>query len=459
MSEEIKKQKKGPDIVDRIWYFFTSLKLVIILLLVLSVASILGTVIEQNKLPQEYYTYLSPETVALFGKLGFLDMYHSWWFTSCLALLALNIIACTMDRYPAIVKALKKQNVVLDDKLESELKTELTKIKYSLPAEEVEKQVTALAEKDFAVRPVVTELENTRHFFFEKGKYSRLSFFLTHLSILVIFAGAIVGSLFGFKGYVNVYEGETISSIPAAENDVRALNFSVRCNSFNVDFYPSGAPKDYRSDLSVIRDGKEVLRKTIRVNDPLNYEGITFYQSSYGGFPDVTFDVRDKNGLLLGSVFAPFRKRAPVPGVNLAIEVADYQEHFHLPDGSEGGPAIGLNIYSATVPPEGIWITPGQPGVNQNGTYSFVVKDLKMKRFTGLQVGKDPGVWLVWIGSIMLVAGIMMAFFVSHKKLWLRIREDEKGRAEVTVVGTTNKNKHAFSSELKNLAKRLQEVS
>jgi len=122
MSEEVKKQKKGPDLVDRIWYFFTSLKLVIVLLLVLSIVSILGTIVEQNKLPQEYYSYLGPGTVELFGKLGFLDMYHSWWFISCLALLALNIIACTMDRYPAIIKGIRRKNVVLDERLETELR-------------------------------------------------------------------------------------------------------------------------------------------------------------------------------------------------------------------------------------------------------------------------------------------------------------------------------------------------
>ena len=460
MSEEIKKEKKGPDLIDKIWDFFTSLKLVIVLLLVLSIVSIVGTIIEQNKLPQEYYGYLRPETVELFGKLGLLDMYHSWWFTSCLALLALNIIACTMDRYPSIIKGMKKQNVVLDEKLEAELTADLAKIKYTLSAEEVEKQVTTLVGKDFSARPLVTEVEHARHFFYEKGKYSRLSFFLTHLSILVVFVGAITGSLLGFKGYVNINEGEMISSIQTRKGEAKGLNFSVRCNSFSVDYYAGGAPKDYRSDLSVIKDGKEVVRKTIRVNDPLSYEGITFYQSSYGGFPDdVTFEIRDKKGVPLGSVVAPFGKQVDVSGVNLKIEVADYQEHFHLPDGSEGGPAIGLNIYSAAAPPEGIWVTPAQPGVNRDGAYSFVVKDLKMKKYTGLQVNKDPGVWLVWTGSIMLVVGIMMAFFMAHKKLWIRIRKDKKGRVEVTAGGTANKNKYAFSGELERLVKRLQEVS
>ena len=301
MPEDNKVKAKRTDVIDKIWGFFISLRLVVILLLVLSVLSVVGTIIEQNKSPQEYYHLFRPETVELLGRLGLLDMYHSWWFTSCLALLALNIIACTMERYPFIMKGMKTPNTVLDEKLEAGLK-DPARIKYSLPVETVEKRITAIMGKSFSAGPVVTETESGRHFFYEKGKYTRLAFFLTHLSILIIFMGAITGSIFGFKGYVNINEGETISAVQTRQRENKGLNFNVRCNSFNVDYYETGAPKDYRSDLSVISDGKEVLRKTIRVNDPLSYEGITFYQSSFGSLPEtVTFEIKGKDGGSLGN--------------------------------------------------------------------------------------------------------------------------------------------------------------
>jgi len=459
VAEDLKREKTRADFVDKIWGVFTSLKLVITLLLVLSVLSVIGTVIEQNKPLQEYYRFFRPETVDLFGRLGLLDMYHSWWFTACLALLALNIIACTMERYPFIMRGMKKQGAVLDEKLEAGL-TNLAKIKYSLPAETVESRVTAIAGKNFPARPVVTEAENARHFFYEKGKYTRLAFFLTHLSVLVIFIGAIAGSLFGFKGYVNINEGELISSVQARQGENKGLNLSVKCNSFNVDFYPNGAPKDYRSDLSVIRDGKEVIRKTIRVNDPLSYEGITFYQSSYGMLPDtVTFEIRGKDDVPLGNVSAPFGKRVDIPGGDTRIEVADYRERFNLSDGSEAGPVVGVNLYSQGAPPSGIWISETRPEMNRYGAYSFEVKGVKLRKYTGLQVNKDPGVWVVWTGCIMLVAGIMMAFFMSHKKFWIRIGKDKKGRVEVTAGGMANKNKHAFASEVDRMVGSFKEVS
>jgi cytochrome c biogenesis protein len=459
VPEGRKKTEARATLVDTIWDFFTSLKLVIALLLILSVLSVAGTLIEQNKPLQEYYRFFKPETVELFSKLGLLDMYHSWWFTSCLALLALNIIACTMERYPFIMRGMKKQSAVLDEKLEAGL-TNLTTIKYNLPPETVESRLRAIAGKTFSARPVVTESENAKHLFYEKGRYSRLAFFLTHLSVLVIFIGAITGSLVGFKGYVNINEGETISSVPTRRGENKDLNFSVKCNSFQVEFYPNGAPKDYRSDLSVITGGKEVLRKTIRVNDPLDYEGITFYQSSYGRLPDAaTFEIRGKDGVSLGTVSAPFGKQVDVPGGGIRIEVLDYREHFHLSDGSEAGPAYGVNIIRPGAAPEGIWISESKPDMNRYGGYSFTVKGAKFINYTGLQVNKDPGVWLVWTGSLMLVAGIMMAFFLSHKKFWIRIGTDKKGRVEVTTGGMTNKNKLAFAGEVKKLVDGFREVS
>lgn len=458
MPEDKKDKKKQTDFIDAIWGVFISLRMVVILLLVLSVLSIVGTVIEQNKPPQEYYHLFRPETVELLGKLGLLDMYHSWWFTSCLALLALNIIACTMERYPFIMKGMKRSTPLLDEKVEAGMK-DPAKIRYSLPLETVEKRITAIAGKAFSA-PIVTETESGRHFFYEKGRYTRLSFFLTHLSILIIFAGAITGSLFGFKGYVNINEGEKISAVQVRHGQNKDLGFSIQCNSFNVDYYDSGAPKDYRSDLSVIKDGKEVVRKTIRVNDPLSYEGITFYQSSFGSIPEaVTFEIRGKDGASLGTVVAPVGKQVDIPGSRTKMEVADYREHFHMQDGSEAGTAIGVNIYPPGGAPEGIWIFESHPEMNRHGEYSFGVKGVKLNKYTGLQVNKDPGVWMVWTGSLLLVAGIMMAFFMSHKKFWIRLEKDKKGRVEVTAGGTTNKNKLAFAAETARLIQSFREVS
>jgi cytochrome c biogenesis protein len=447
---------------DKIWKFFTSLKLVIPLLLILAALSIAGTIIEQNKPLQEYYRYYKPSTVALFNSLGLLDMYHSWWFVTCLGLLALNIIACTMDRYAPIMSGLRKKNLILDENLEKTLNPK-DKIKYALALDDVEKKVLELAGKGFGGKPVMTALDDgSRHYFFEKGKFSRLAFFFTHLSVLLIFIGALVGSFFGYKGYANIYEGETLTRVETRTGQVKTLDFSVKCNAFTADFYPNGMPKDYISDLTVIKDGKEVLRKNIKVNDPLSFQGITFYQSSYGSLPQgAQLEVRNQDGSLRSVVEAPLHQRADVPGGKEQVEVADYQEHFHLPDGSEGGAAVGVNIYPENGEPFGIWLLAADPDYDKarRGPYYLLVKELKLKKYTGLQINKDPGEWFVWVGSLLMIGGIMVAFFMSHKKLWVCLRKDKKGRTELTIGGAVNKNRAVFVREVEGIIQGLKEVA
>jgi cytochrome c biogenesis protein len=366
-----------------------------------------------------------------------------------------------MDRYPVIMAGIRKKNLILDETLEKSLHP-LETIKYALPLENVEQKILELAGKRFSGSPIITEEENARHYFFEKGKYSRLAFFFTHLSILMIFTGGIIGSLAGYKGYVTIFEQEAVSNLETRTGDVKKLNFTVKCNSFNVDFYPNGMPRDYRTNLSIIKDGKEVARKTIRVNDPVTFEGVTFYQSSYGVLlVKARIKIRNKDGALKGEVTAPFGKRIDIPGATDKIEVADYQEHFHLEDGSDGGPALGVNLYREKEEPSGLWLLEEHPEYDKHrrSDYYFTVEELTLNKYTGLQVNKDPGEWVVWFGFLMLITGIMIALFVSHKKLWIKVRKEKKSRIEITVGGTANKNRTAFVSEIKGIIKGLKEIS
>jgi cytochrome c biogenesis protein len=82
-----------------------------------------------------------------------------------------------------------------------------------------------------------------------------------------------------------------------------------------------------------------------------------------------------------------------------------------------------------------------------------------LKKYTGLQINKDPGEWFVWVGSLLLIGGIMVAFFMSHKKLWVCLRKDKKGRTELTIGGTTNKNRVVFVREVEGIIQGLKEVA
>ena len=76
--------------------------------------------------------------------------------------------------------------------------------------------------------------------------------------------------------------------------------------------------------------------------------------------------------------------------------------------------------------------------------------------YTGLQVAKDPGVWFVYIGCIMMLFGLIVAFFLSHKRVWVYIHED-KNKTKLLVAGSANKNKAGFENMFETLVEKLGE--
>ncbi len=93
-------------------------------------------------------------------------------------------------------------------------------------------------------------------------------------------------------------------------------------------------------------------------------------------------------------------------------------------------------------------------GKQNNKTAEFCIfKNVEQYYYTGLQVNKDPGVWVVWLGCIMMILGLYVAFFMSHRRLWLRLAPDEKHpeRLQLVLVGNANKNQPAFETEFQEL--------
>lgn len=74
----------------------------------------------------------------------------------------------------------------------------------------------------------------------------------------------------------------------------------------------------------------------------------------------------------------------------------------------------------------------------------FSFGGLTSKMYTGLQVAKDPGVNVVWLGCLLLTAGMMTSFFVSHRRIWIRLSDGPYGKVEVTAGGSANRNRPAF---------------
>ena len=207
------KRERAKPASTRIWNFLISVKLAIWILIVLAVTSILGTVIEQNQPPEKYHQVYEDWAYNLMDRINLFDMYHSWWFLLLLCLFTLNLTCCTIDRLPRVIRTVRKPKLVLDDATGKSLSlTERWKSKGDVPHRAEEYKV-ALA-RVFAA-PKVTKADGAIHLYAEKGVSSRFGAYATHAGIVIVFIGAILGNVFGFKSYVNIPDGKEASHLDA----------------------------------------------------------------------------------------------------------------------------------------------------------------------------------------------------------------------------------------------------
>ncbi len=435
--------------MDRVWDFFISVRLAIFTLITLAVASIFGTIVEQNLPREKYHEVYEDWAIALMDRINLFDMYHSWWFLALLVLFTVNLTCCTLDRFPKVLKTVRNPRTRLDEGLEKTLSLADRWKKKGTVAEWAPRYGEALS--SVFAKPRITEEGGEVHLYAESGVASRFGVYVTHLSIIIIFVGAIAGNVLGFKGFVNIPEGDSVTQVPVRGGSrMQDLGFTLRCNSFRVETYPSGQPKAYISDLSVIEAGQEVLRKKdVVVNDPLQYKGIWFYQSSYGqaGGTTAKIEVRRPDGTPVGVLSLPPNEPAFLDGYG-TIRGVNYDQRFR-----GGAPALQVVVEKPGKPPADFWLVQGSPELDRqrNDSLVFSFGGLNSKMFTGLQVARDPGVSIVWLGCALMVIGIIMAFFLSHQRVWVRLAAGPDGRVAVVLAGSASRNRLAFEKKFEKI--------
>jgi cytochrome c biogenesis protein len=444
--------------VTTVWDFFCSLKLTLFLLISLALTSIIGTILPQGALPPEYVAQISPAKLQIYTKLGFFDMYHSWWFITLLYIFSLNLISCSIKRLPHVFKFISEPALVLGDGQRNSfpLKKELP---FSGPVEKAKERLIEFLGKEFSA-PKVTEHNGEFHLFAQKTAWCRLGVYVVHFSILVIFVGTIIGSLAGYKGFVTIVEGTSVNGFEKQNGQRMPLDFEVLCEKFSVEFYPTGAPKEFRSILTILENGKPVpgySQVKVIVNEPLTYKGITFYQSSYGQASEGSehyISVTPRNGGIPEKIAVREGDVATLKdGTKFKLLEATQEVRQFAPGFS--GPAARIEVTPKGASPQTFIAFKNFPEVNaQRGdALIFGYEGSSAKQYTGLQVAKDPGVWVVWLGCALMVIGIGVAFFMSHKRVWVVV---SKGHARI--YGNASKNQAGFQMQFEDIAEKFQQI-
>ena len=447
---------KFPLVHATLWNYLRSLKLTLVTLFLLAGGSVLGTLLPQNLPLSEYQQRLGPVAARIIQMLQLYDMYHSWWFLGLMGLFAINLAACSVHRLPGVWKQITTPDLTPSaGRLQN--RSHYCTWLDSGPVEVVAQNLNYIMHSRFAAVQR-SEKDDVVWLFAHRQAWSRLGAYVTHLAILIILLGGVVGGKWGFRGYVTIAEGQSVDHlILSATQSIRPLGFSVRCDQFNVDYYDgSDRPREFRSLLTILENGREVpdqVRVPVRVNHPLHYRGMTFYQSDYGvdAYLFHFLVTPQSDGKPFELVMSSDKTASLPDGASVAI--AGY-----VPDFDGQGPVAGLEIFypdgergraMAFHDPE---LIPG----DRSAPYLFRLMSIEQRFYTGLQVNSDPGVPLVWLGCLLLVAGTLAAFYFSHQRLWVRLQQ-ENGATRVFFAGHAHRHQEAFAKRFENLCHALQQ--
>jgi cytochrome c biogenesis protein len=419
------------------------LRLAILLLLAIALFSISGTTIEQGQ-SVAFYQANYPEHPALFGFLswkvllsvGLDHVYRTWWFLALLILFASSLTACTFKRQlPALKWFSRTWNFYSQPRQFQKL---------ALSAELDKGSVSSLTQLLQQRRYRVFEGENNT-LYARKGIVGRIGPIVVHVGILIILAGAILGTMTGFMGQEMVPSGENfqvhniVDAGPWAAPQV-PKDWSMRVNRFWIDYTAQGGINQFYSDLSVLdQQGQEVKRKTIFVNEPLRYRGVTFYQTDWG-IAAIRIQINKSPILQLPMAQLNTNGKGRLWGTWIPTKT-DLSEGVSLLAKDLQGMLL---IYDA----KGQLVNTLRPGMatDINGV---TLKIVEVVGSTGLQIKADPGIPMVYAGFGLLMLGVVMSY-VSHSQIWA-LQKD----GHFYVGGKTNRAQVAFEREFIEVLERI----
>ena len=469
--------------VDKIWNFFSSVKVGVWLIVITLIASALGTI-----LPQEMYipptanpaTYYE-EQYGVFGKifydLGFNDLYSSWWYLILIASIGVSLVICSLDRVIPLYKALIKQRV---SRNEGFLKRQrLFNRTAAAQTDDFEVIKKRLKEKRYRIR------EENGNILAEKGRFSRWGPYVNHVGLIIFLIGGMLRFVPGM--YVDevlwLRDGET-KAIPGTNGE-----YVLESKGFKRELYDeqdnelfedainrAGAViKNFQSDLVLHRRNPEqivgedeklikVKKHELRVNEPLKFDNFAVYQVSYklDEFQTMSFTLQDKE--------------TEMPRGNLTIDLFDPKDEYNLDNGykvellgyypefsgfSESGepqtvspvpnnPAFFFNMISPEHPDGEVSFTAIRQTIEPLGEteYKMGLSGISTRNVTALTVRKDLTLWTIGIGGAIFMIGVIQGSYWNHRRIWLQILN-----GDILIAGHTNKNWYGLKREIADIVK------
>jgi cytochrome c biogenesis protein len=416
-----------------LWRLFSSVKLAIALILIITALSVIG----------------------IFTSA---DLFSSWYFIAAGTLLMLNILICNINRWKGIQKNLKGSRIKQSEDFFKEQDKATASRDLQYDATEVLQAVKATLQKR-GYRLRLGKDNDDIYIAVDKNRFFILGTYLSHLSIILLVLAYIIGSTLGFR------ESAFIVAEGATEELGYDTGLSLELISFTDSYYEDGTPSDYASEVILYKDGVEVARTVIRVNYPLNYGGIRFYQSFFG--PAAVIQVT-KNGetvfsdnvALYGSFdsYGYYRNVGFIDVEESKLSLAIITPAFNTPDpmipegqlailAYKNGAEVGVHLLEKMTPLE---------------IDDVILSYESDAQYSGFQVKSDPANALVWIACSLFIIGLVMVFYFPHSQMWLLIKSTSPGHSTLLVRVMASKafnNTAVLNDSISGIENRLKEAS
>ncbi len=426
-----------------------------------------GSIILQRPIaePGQLERVYSPETIVWLDHFGLLDVFHSWWFLLQLFLLTINITVASIEMWPKFKSRIESFQPILRNDDIPEMHAVMT---YSGDKKNVAEKISVWLSKKFR-KPVLIEKEGRYYLGAQSARFAHLGVYIIHAGLITVLIGGLIGNRKGFEGQILLSKGEQTNFYNDRNTPGKRvfLDFTIRCTGTRMEKYPDGSPKAYFSDLEVVDEGRVVLQKTIKVNDPLIYKDIYFYQATFGQKPAdektiITLEVFNPKNGKIKTVVTDFEKEEKLPQGGF-FRVIDYSEN--IPLAIEGharnlGEAVQLELSEQGGEPKPVWLFKEFPNFDKEvrkGKYQFVFKnfkeDYRIVEVTGLQVARNPGIKITWTGSALLLLGLLATFFIPHRKLWAVVEE-----GKIFIAASSHRHPETFAKKVRRMVKELPEI-
>ncbi|SDH09575.1 cytochrome c biogenesis protein [Alteribacillus persepolensis] len=477
-----RSQTYNKSMVDKIWNFFSSVKVGIWIIVLTLVASSIGTIFPQEMYipntvdPAEHYKDEYGIAGQIYYTLGFHNLYGSWWYMALIASLGISLIIASIDRVVPLYKALKNQRVPRNEAfLKRQRLFGHTTVRDA--DNTLDKAKAVLKGKRYNIR------EENGSLLAEKGRFSRWGPYVNHLGLVIFLTGAMLRFFPGMyvDDIVWVREGET-EVIPGTdgqyfienerfivelydENDETFQEALERAGGPTVKNFQTDAVLYKRADTSVVGttpELEEVKEEDIRVNHPLRFDNFALYQLDYklNELNTMTFSLDNREtGESIDTIeidlFDPKDEYDLGDGYKVVID--SYFPNFEFNDDGEpsttssipDNPAFIFQMFSPEHP-DGEYSFVGiqrNEDVFKENDYQMSFRDVNTKNVTALTVRKDLTLPFIIVGASIFMIGLIQGSYWSHRRIWIKQKDKD-----VWIAGHANKHWESLRKDFQSLS-------